>query len=132
MKMNKKVVAVLALVALVFAGGIAYAQVTSLSTDFYGRLFGNGPVVVLSSCGTTPTVAGTDTAGTITIGTGTPSACTATFARAYPNAPACFASDQTTIGKNPITAVSTTTAVVLTLTAASVNGDRIDYVCVGR
>jgi hypothetical protein len=131
MTRNKMIAVALALVA-VLVPALIFAQVTSLPTLMYGKYVGNGPAPVLSSCGTAPAVAGTDSAGTITIGTGTPSACTVTFSAAWPNAPACVANNQTTIAKNPITAVSTTTAVVLTLTAASVNGDRIDYICVGR
>jgi len=131
MKMSKKVVAVLALVALLVGAGVAVAQVTSLSTDFYGRLHGNGPVVVLSSCGTAPTVVGTDSAGVITIGTGTPSACTVTFARAYVNAPACFFVNQTTITSTPGKVATTTTTALWTLGAATANGDKVSYMCVG-
>lgn len=130
MKMKQILAVSLALVALI-APAVAFAQVTPLPTQTYGKFVGNGPAPVLSTCGTTPVVAGTDSAFTITIGTGTPSACTATFAQAWLGNPACVAVDQTTIAKNPTTAVSTTTAVVITLTAASVNGDRIDVVCVG-
>jgi hypothetical protein len=137
MKMNKKVVAVLALVALVFGAGIALAQVTPLGTDTYGRFLGNGPAPALSACGTAPLIAGTDTAGTITIGTGTPTACTLTFNRAFPGgAPACYFNDQTTAGKTNAGTTylvsSTTAAVTVTFQAATVNGDVIQYGCLGR
>jgi len=44
-----------------------------------------------STCGTTPTVAtySTDTAGYVTLGSGSPTACTLTFANAYNLTPAC-------------------------------------------
>ena len=127
----RSTIALVAVAVLLAVPMAVFGQATGLSTDFFGRLNGNGPAPTLSTCGTAPTIAGTDTAGKITIGTGTPSACTMTFARAYANAPSCRANDDTTIAKNPTTVTTTTTAATITLTAASVNGDVISYMCVG-
>ncbi len=58
---------------------------------FNGHVHTTGTDPTLSSCGTSPSIIGSDTAGTVTIGTGgVVSDCTITFATAYTtNAPAC-------------------------------------------
>lgn len=135
MKKHLKVVAALTLVAVLAVIGVSYAQVTSLSTDVFGRFRGNGPAPTLSTCGTAPTVAGTDTAGVITIGTGTPAACTVTFARTFVNAPTCYFNDRTTAGKTnagtTYQVVEAAASVTVTFQAATVNGDVISYSCLG-
>jgi hypothetical protein len=127
--------AVHAVALLALTPALALAQAQGASTDAYGRFIGNGPAPTLSSCGTAPTILGTDSAGRITIGTGTPSACTLTFARAWANVPTCYFNDETTAGKTnagtTYQVVPTKTAVVVTFQAATVNGDVIGYVCVG-
>lgn len=139
MKLNRKLMAVVALALVVFSAGIVLAQVTPLSTDTYGRFLGNGPAPVLSACGTLPVIAttSTDTSGTITIGTGTPAACTMTFARAWSAAPTCYFNDRTTANVTNGTSViykvaESTTAVTVTFAIATVNGDSIGYMCLGR
>lgn len=139
MKLNRKVVAVVAVLALVLSAGLVFAQVTPLSTDTYGRFLGNGPAPVVSACGTLPVIAttSTDTSGTVTIGTGTPGACTLTFSRAWSAAPTCYFNDRTTANVTNGTSVlykvaETTTAVVVTFAINTVNGDSIGYMCLGR
>jgi len=130
--MKTRVIAVLLLAALALVPSLALAQVTPSASDVHGRFVSNGPAPALSSCGTgTPTIVGSDSAGKVTIGTGTPSACTLTFSKAYTTGVSCSANDDTTIAKNPTTVVTTTTTAVITLTAASVNGDVISYRCTG-
>lgn len=85
-----------------------------------------GVAPTLSNCGTTPSVTGTDRAGKITVGTGVVTACTLTFAAAYPSAPNCIINNETQILVTQ--AVSTTTT--LTLNAAvSIDADVISYAC---
>ena len=129
--MKTRVIAVLLLAALALVPGLAIAQVTPSASDVHGRFVGNGPAPAASSCGTAPVVVGNDSAGKVTIGTGTPSACTLTFSKAYTTGVSCSANDDTTIAKNPTTVITTTTTAVITLTAASVNGDVISYRCIG-
>lgn len=128
----KRLIALLLTAVLLVPFGAAMAQVTSVQPDVFGRFVAAGPAPTLATCGTSSTVSGNDTAGKITIGTGTPSACTITFSRAFAVAPSCYAVDETTAAKNAVTAASTTTAVVLTFAAATVNSDVIAYICIGR
>lgn len=133
--LSKTCAALFAVALLLLAPALVFAQSTGVSTDAYGRFLGNGPAPTLSSCGTAPTIVGTDSSGRITIGTGTPAACTLTFARAFASAPNCYFNDETTAGKTnagtTYTVVPTTTAVVVTFQAATVNGDKVGYLCIG-
>jgi hypothetical protein len=86
----------------------------------------------ISSCGTSPavTTGSTDYAGTITTGTGTPTACTITFSVAYGAAPACVVTSRTAPATStPAYTVSTT---AITLAQAAVSSVVWDYICVGR
>jgi len=83
---------------------------------------------VAGSCGTSPTIVGTDVAGKVTTGTGSPTSCTITFATAWTNAPACMVTNETT--PNLARAVSTTTTVILSGTLVA--GDVLAYICFGR
>lgn len=124
--------------AIAFAiGGIAYAA--NLSVD--GNLIVNGSVTtpshvvtgatppVLTSCGTSPSITGSDTAGIVTMGTGTPTGCVITFATAYVTAPVCVVTWIAT----PLASqsyVTSNTAITLTQTATSSN--KVQYMCVGQ
>jgi hypothetical protein len=87
----------------------------------------SGGASVGGSCGSGPSISGSDTAGKVTTGTGSPTSCTVTFANAWPVAPACAATNETTA--NLLRATSTTTTVVLAGTLSA--GDVLSYQCVG-
>lgn len=87
---------------------------------------GSAPTVG-GSCGTGPAIAGQDSAGKVTTGTGSPTSCTVTFASAWVTAPACVVSNETTA--NLARATSTTTTVVLAGTMVA--GDVLAYICMG-
>jgi hypothetical protein len=55
--------------------------------DGIGR--GSTTAPALTSCGTSPAIIGTDLAGTVTMGTGTPTGCVITFNSAKTAAPHC-------------------------------------------
>ena len=108
-------------------------QKNDSTSQQFTNLSGGGSTPTLSSCGTSPTISGTNSAGAITIGTGTPSACTLTFSSAYANGVACVFNDRTTAAANPGRATSvSTSAVTWTFAAATANSDVIDYICIGR
>ena len=94
-----------------------------------GHIVSSGTVPSVSSCGTgTPSVVGTDLAGIITTGTGSPTACTLTFASPYQtNAPVCVCSPNAGVSCG-VTSASTT-AVTFTL---SVTETGINYICFGE
>lgn len=81
----------------------------------------------LTSCGTSPVISGSDAAGTVTMGTGTPTGCVITFNAAYTTAPHCLVVWEGT----PLAAqnyTTSTTAITTVQTATSSN--KIDYFCV--
>lgn len=87
----------------------------------------NGTAPALSSCGTSPTITGNDTHGTVTMGTASPTGCVITFAVAYPIVATCRVTWRTNIASMQYTV--STTAITLTQTATSSN--LIDYDCWG-
>ena len=78
----------------------------------------------LTSCGTGPTVNGTDAAGTVDVGTAA-AGCTITFAAPYANAPHCSVSSRA--GTQFSYTVSTTGIVVTGVLSSSA----IDFTCIG-
>lgn len=92
---------------------------------------GTAPTVAsttMNSCGTTsPTIAGKDMAGRVTVGATSGTSCTVTFGTAWTTAPVCLASNETT--GVAIGAASTTTTTVLTGTFAA--SDVLSFQCKG-
>jgi hypothetical protein len=92
-------------------------------------LFGPGtlrPAPVLTSCGTAPAIAGTDFAGTVTMGTGSPTGCVITFGTAYGTAPTCVVNWVAT----PLASQSwTTSTTALTLTQTGTSSNKASYIC---
>ena len=81
---------------------------------------------VPTSCGTgSPSVAGSDTAGIITMGTSA-TGCIVTFNRAYTGTPICSVDWQT----NLASMVFTVSPSAITLTQTSASGNLVDYFCV--
>lgn len=83
-----------------------------------------------SACGGgSPTVVGTDFAGTITVGT-TATGCVVTFATPYVSVPACVVTSQ--VAPATSTPAYSVTASAITLVQASQSGNKWDYVCVAQ
>lgn len=95
--------------------------------DAAGHNWTGGIAPALTSCGTSPVVTGDDNGGTITLGSGTPAACTVTFNKTWTNAPSCNATTEATGVSAFITAISTT-AVTFGVTIAD-GGGKIYYSC---
>jgi hypothetical protein len=111
-------------------GTTGTAQNTTIQTeviDSNGHIrVGNQTAPALTTCGTTPAIVGDDTAGTVTMGTGTPTGCTITFHTAYANIPICVVVWPAQILASQSYTVSTT-AITLTQTATSSN--KVNYIC---
>lgn len=106
--------------ALVLSGGLAWGVLT---TD---RIVPQGTAPALTSCGTSPAINGTDLAGTVTMGTGTPTGCIITFNVAYPFAPHCVVTWIAT----PLASQSyATSATAITLTQTATSSNVVKYVC---
>ena len=91
---------------------------------FPQHVLSTGTTPSLSSCGTSPTIVGSDFYGTITPGSQPLTACTVTFAKAYLTAPGCVVTDQTSPATSPISYTLATTGINLTTT-----GGKINYMC---
>ena len=110
-----------ALMALIAGAAVLLCSATSFATPTLGP-----------DCGTIAVVAGSDSAGKITLGTGTSTTCTLTFAVPYTNAPACTATNETDGGgySVPVGTRSTPAAVLIGGLLNWTDGDVISYVCV--
>jgi len=111
------------------AGNIPTFAISPTSLTIAGHIgttYGSAPT--LSSCGSSPSITGTDTAGKITIGgTGPNTSCTVTFNIAYTNAPACTL----TGGNDGITIAAQTVVATLTITSsADMSGHTVMYHCI--
>ncbi len=95
--------------------------------SIFGFVNTSGTAPTLSSCGTSPSIVGTDMAFTIT-GGATASACTATFAVAKSKTPVCVVSPQYSTTTNSYTVSAT----AVTFSDAALGTNKIDVLCVGR
>lgn len=87
-----------------------------------------GVPTIGGSCGTTPAIAGVDSALKITTGTGSPTSCTVTFNGTWSTAPVCTANaTATTTALN----VATTTTTVIVSAAALTASETIHVLCMG-
>lgn len=113
--------------------------VDAASHVFFGGVTGVEPVI--SACGTSPLVAGNDSEGTITVGSGSVNTCTLTFVTTYTNIPRCILNLNITTATTT-TLYSNTTATTLTLRStttsagllnngagSNLGGSKVDYWC---
>jgi hypothetical protein len=85
----------------------------------------------VTSCGTAPSLTGSDNAGTITVGSGVSvTGCTLTFGTAYTNAPSCVISDNSVAINGDISSVNNSS--VTFGFSASLGGGKVYYICMGR
>lgn len=90
------------------------------------RTAGSAPAP--SACGTSPTISGSDLAGLVTTGTGTPTSCTITFNAAYAAEPYCVVRGKVQSQVTDYTVSSS--AIVVTTTAT--DNVAIIYHCIAR
>lgn len=116
------------------AGSTASTQnalVTAFTINSAGHLIAAGTApTITSGFGTSPSIAGADHAGRVTVGTGgIASTGVVTFGKAFATAPACTVNNETTILLAQITATTTT----LTISSATpfAASDKLTYVCIG-
>lgn len=95
-----------------------------------GHVVSSGTVPSMGTCGISPAVVGTDTAGMITVGSGVVTSCALNFASPWANPPICVESDNSTSVTADVTSISTT---VLTIgSSATFGGGTIWYICIGQ
>ena len=136
------------LALLCLLGSVSFAQVISSSIQLsqdprgpFGVDINNGvyfpghiltpagrPPPAIGTCGTSPSVIGTDTAGKATTGSTATTACTITFGTAFVTAPACVVSPDSSMAvTSAVFGVATTTTLVVTY--ASSTSSKFDYIC---
>lgn len=108
--------------------GNVYATLTQMRAWLLGGSSSHSGIPVLTSCGTTPSITGTDLAFTITQGT-TATGCVATFSTAFSATPVCVAVNQTAPGTS--TPAYSVTATAVTLVTASTSGELWSVHCIG-
>ncbi|MGZ3793138.1 MAG: beta strand repeat-containing protein, partial [Bdellovibrio sp.] len=98
--------------------------------DVAGHVANSGAAATVSNCGTSPTIAGNDTRGTITLGTGNPTACTVTFQTTYASPPYCVV---TAYGGDPGAVrwwiTTNTTTMVVNFSATPAASQQFQYHC---
>ena len=107
--------------------------ISALNLGITAKVNSAGTAPTPSSCGTTPSIVGSDTAGKVTVGSSASAVdgCVLTFATAYANAPVCqVIGDDSAMN---LAATTSTTALTITSTAAGdPSGDVWMYLCVGQ
>jgi hypothetical protein len=117
--------------AVTSTAGWEFGNGESDQVKFAGKPYTEGTAPALSSCGTLPLISGNDKAGTVTLGTGSPTACTLTFNAAWStNAPICVVSTNTASRSYRVSA-SSTSAITVTQDSAA-DSASFNYHCVGR
>ncbi len=124
---RKLVVAAVSLMSAVVA--VSQTPTPRQQTRYVQLRDNSGPSPSIGSgCGTARAIAGTDTVGRITIGTGPSGTCVMTFAIPFDVAPVCVVNNETSTSNIP-QATSTTTT--MTITGTLTASDAITYACVG-
>lgn len=107
---------------LILATWLSFAQAT-----LYSPVGSDGTPGTPTSCGTSPSVSGTDMAGTITVGTGVVTACTLPFSSTLAVAPKCQVTSNSLTVTASITSISTSSLVIGL--SATLPGGLITYFC---
>lgn len=95
-----------------------------------GIVSATGTIPTMGTCGTSPSVIGSNLAGTITVGSGVVTSCILNFASpVYINIPSCVLTINTSAVTGGITTL-TTSSVTFSF-AASLGGGTIYYICLG-
>lgn len=103
---------------------------TNSKATITGSLGFSGTAPTMGACGTSPSISGNDTSGTITVGTGgTATTCAVTFAATKTSTPKCFVNDVSDTVVPYVSARSTTAFTITKLTAFAASAS-IDYFCV--
>ncbi len=98
--------------------------------DVHGHITNSGTAATVGTCGTSPAITGNDTRGVVTLGTGSPTACTITFASAYTTAPYCVITPAAGFpGSIQWYVSASTTALVMNFSASPTASQQFNYHC---
>lgn len=130
--MKRKLLLAALLTGATFAGAFyiagkveAQGFIFPSGSTFFGHTIVSGGTPVLTACGTTPAIVGTDRDGQVTMGT-TATGCVITFSIAYTQAPLCVINWQAT----PLASQSwTLTNAAITTVQTSASNNKLNYHC---
>jgi hypothetical protein len=97
--------------------------------DVAGHVANSGAAATVGTCGTSPTILGNDTRGSVTTGTGTVNSCVVTFNAAYSTTPFCVATWNGTTAPTTGISVSATTSALTVYFSASSPSASVIYHC---
>ena len=103
---------------------------TTFAAKYDGDLISSGTTPGMGTCGSSPSVFGTDTAGVITIGSGIVTSCTMNWANTKGSVPVCVMSTNSTAVTGDITTTSTSS--ITFGFSATLGGGTINYICIGN
>ncbi len=109
-------------------GFFTIPQLSTFQRIIAGHVSVTGSVTIVATCGAGPSIAGTDVAGQVTFGTGSPTTCSISFASAYAKAPFCSVDWATNLAV--MNANVTTNSILLTQTSNS--SSVVSYICIGQ
>ncbi len=95
-----------------------------------GHIVSSGTVPTLGSCGSSPSIDGTDFQGVITVGGGVVTACTINFANAFGRPPVCICGDNSTTVACSNGGITSTAYTINT--SATLGGGLLYYICTGN
>jgi hypothetical protein len=112
-------------------GNTTLGAAESSTTTLTGKFLVSGSDPAITSCGSSPSISGNDMAGIITVGSGTATACTLTFANTYGTEPMCVITAHFN-NASPFyfSAKSATAFTVTTPAGANFASTKINYVCI--
>jgi hypothetical protein len=102
------------------------ANTTAIRIDSNQHVNYHGPAYTLSGCGTSPTIAGNDVSGRITLGSAPPASCTVAFSAHWTNTPTCWCNDETTATSCRASANS---VAQVTFNGAFAAADKVSFGC---
>lgn len=109
------------------AGCDAYTAAQLGSLPAYAKTSAVATTPTMGTCGTSPSVVGTNANGTITVGSGVVTSCVMTFAAGgFPAAPSCRITPSLALALGVAATGTTMTAT----TGATVGGGKLYYACV--
>lgn len=115
--------------AFTVASSTASATTTLFRIDNIGHIYASSTNPVVSSCGTSPTLTGSDQWGEVVPGA-TATTCTVTFGHSYTQAPICTVTNQSMSITSALSYTISSTALTISQ-AVGLAGDKLDYHCFG-
>lgn len=103
---------------------------TTFAVQYSGHIVSSGTTPSMGTCGSNPSVIGTDAAAVITVGSGVVTSCTMNFANVWANPPVCVESDNSTAVTGDIT--TTTTSSITFGFSATLGGGQVNVLCIGN